>query len=288
MSMGGSTAQPTQTTSVKFSPEQKQLWNFALPGIKDYAATVPDRYQGTTIADFDPLQTRGQNMALDAAGLQSYLNGGAVDANKFLLGDIWNPESNPALRGAVDAAVRPITENYEQVVRPHIRDEFQQAGQQFGGSQRMGAEAKAGTDYLRTVGDTSSKLVQDQYSNNLTAMVRALGLTPQTMQASLAPAQTVSGVGDIRQALTQAQLGENVSNFYADDLAGYLQSKDLLSILSGLPGGTATSTANNPPGAPKWQQALGGAASGASMGAMFGPPGMLVGGGIGALMPFLS
>src|SRR5204863_5366633 len=118
MSGGSGSAQPTQTTTAKLSPEQRQLWDFALPGIKDYAAEVPQRYGSTTIAGFDPAQTQGQNMALQTAGQQAGLTSGAVDANQFLLHDIWNPASNPNLQGAIDAAVRPVTQKYQEVVRP--------------------------------------------------------------------------------------------------------------------------------------------------------------------------
>jgi hypothetical protein len=285
---GGSDTQPTQTTTTEMSKEQRQLWNMAFPGLREFASNVPQRYQGSQIAGFDPSQTKGQNMALDAAGLQQYLTGNAVQANKFLLGDIWNPKSNPALQGAIDASIRPITQQYQEVVQPGLRDEFAAAGQSFGGSRRGVAEGIAGRGYLNSVGDTSSKLVQDQYANNLNAMVRGLGLVPQTTQAALQPAMTVSGVGDIRQRMQQALLNQNVSNFNFDQYAPFLQSKELLSLLGGLPGGTTTSTANNPPQAPWWQQALGGGMMGAQMGSMFGPMGSVAGGGIGALLPFLG
>lgn len=279
---GGNTTQPTQTTTTEMSPEQRQLWKLAFPGIRDFASNVPQRYQGSQVAGFDPSQTKGQNMALDAAGLQKYLTTNAVQSNKFLLGDIWNPQSNPALQGAIDASIRPVTQQYQETVLPGLRDEFQAAGQSFGGSRRGVAEGIAGRGYLNTVGDTSSKLVQDQYGNNLRAMVQGLGLVPQTTQAALQPAQTVSGVGDIRQRMQQALLNQNVSNFNYDQYAPFLQSKELLSLLGGLPGGTTTSTANNPPQAPWWQQALGGGMMGSSILSNLGGAG-----GISSLMSLL-
>lgn len=113
-------------------------------------------------------------------------------------------------------------------------------------------------------------------------MVQGLGLVPQTTQAALQPAQTVSGVGDIRQRMQQALLNQNVSNFNYDQYAPFLQSKELLSLLGGLPGGTTTSTANNPPQAPWWQQALGGGMMGSSILSNLGGAG-----GISSLMSLL-
>ena len=45
--------------------------DLAIPGVKQFAATVPQRYPGTTVAPFTDAQTAGQNMALSAAGDQA-------------------------------------------------------------------------------------------------------------------------------------------------------------------------------------------------------------------------
>lgn len=284
---GGGSNQPTQTSTYQLSPEQRQLYNLALPGVKSFAASVPQRYSGSTVAGFDPAQVAGQNMALDAAGGQANLAQNAAGSNNFLLGDIWNPASNPNLQNAVDAAVRPVTENYQNVVRPAIRDEFQGAGQQFGGSRRFNAEDAGANTYLRNVGDTASKLVQNEYDTNINAQLKALGLVPQTQSALVAPAATTSGVGDVRQNLQQLLLSQDVNNFNYDQLAPFLQSKELLSLLTGLPGGTVTSTANNPSTNPL-TSALGGAATGASLGSAILPgAGTAAGAGLGALLAFL-
>ena len=63
----------SQTTTTELSPEQRQLMNLAMPGVTNYAATVPQRYQGSTVAGFDPSQTAGQEGALQSAGVQTDL-----------------------------------------------------------------------------------------------------------------------------------------------------------------------------------------------------------------------
>lgn len=286
MAKGGDS---TSTTTYTMSPEQRQLYQLAIPGVQQFAATVPQRYQGSTVAPFDPSQIAGQESALGAAsGPQTTLAQQGAAQNQFLSGDIWNPASNPNLQGAIDAAVRPITQNYQQVVRPAIRDEATSAGQIFGGSRRNIAEGVAGGQYLNSVGDTASKLVQNQYQTNLDAYVKALGLLPQTQQAQVTPALTTSGVGDVRQNLAQQLLGQNVSNFNYDQLAPFLQSQDILSLLQGIPGGTSTTTGNAPQGNTALS-ALGGAAAGASLGSAILPgAGTGVGAGLGALLAFLK
>lgn len=279
---------PQQTTTHDLSPQQSEILGLAMPGVRNFAATVPQRYQGTTIAPFDPLQTQGQNQVLGAAGTQGTLATSGANANDFLLGNIWDPASNPNLQGAIDAAIRPVTQRYQTVVKPGLRDEFAGAGQVFGGSRRNIAEAQGARDYLNTTSDTASKVVQGQYENNLNAYIKGLALLPQTQAAQLTPGLTTSGVGDVRQGMAQKLLGQDVANFNYDQLAPFLQSKELLALLQGIPGGSTTTTANNP-GTNPVTGALGGAASGAALGSMVMPGiGTAAGAGIGALLSFLK
>jgi hypothetical protein len=288
MSSGGGQQQQTQTTKYELSPEQRELMSLAMPGIREFAAGgAPTRYPGETVAGFDPLQTAGQGQVLSAVGGMNTLAGSGAEANNFLLGDIWNPNTNPALQGAVDAAIRPITQQYQEVVRPALRDEFAGAGQQFGGSRRNLAEGSAAGKYMSQVGDTARTLVNDQYATNINAQLKALGLLPQTMQAQAMPGQVTSAVGDVRQSLAQEMLNSQVAGYNYDQLAPFLQSKEIMSLLAGIPGGQTTSTASVPQ-ANKAMSSLGGAAAGASMGSMFGPVGMGVGAVGGGLLPWLT
>lgn len=287
MAKGGSTPQ-TQTTTSVLSPEQQELMQLAMPGVRQFAASVPKRYSGTGIAGFDPAQTAGQEMALAAAGQQQgVVAGGANASNYWTSGNVWEPENNPALRGAIDASVRPITEQYLNTVLPSIRSEADRYGQ-FGSTRHQLANTGAARDYMRTVGDTSSKLVNNAYDTNVNAQLKALGLLPQTAQALTIPAMTTSGVGDVRQALAQAQLSENIQGFNYDQLAPFLQSKEIMSLLPGLPGGSTVSMASTPQ-PNRVTGALGGAAAGAALGSMFLPGiGTAAGAGLGALLPFIS
>src|SRR5262245_31539437 len=332
MSFGGSSSQPQQqTTTYQLSPEQRELMNIALPGVRQFAATTPQRYQGTTVAGFDPAQQQAQAQALTAAGgaqqgiadtsaqaLTGLLTGGRaptavspmnLPANPFDAGFV-NPATNPILQGAITAATRPITQQLTESILPNIRSEAQLAGQ-FGGSRQGIAEGLAAGRALDAIGATGANLAQQTYGTNVGAIQaargqdigaetsrygtdvnaaaaadrlqaenisRALGLTPTISEAQLAPARTVGGVGDVRQAMAQALLGERVGNFNYDQLAPFLQSKEILALMAGLPGGTSISTATTPKPNP-FLTALGGAATGAGLGSTFGP----IGTGVGAL-----
>lgn len=286
--MGGSSnQQPTQSTTYQLSPEQRDLLNLAMPGVRQFAASVPQRYQGSTVAGFDPSQVQGQNEVLGAAGTQGDLARSGAAANKFFTsGSIWDPASNPNLQGAIDAATRPITQNLNENILPGIRADAVTSGN-FGGSRQGVAEGIAARGASQAIGDTASKLVQNEYDTNVNAQLKALGLLPTVQGAQTAEGTTTSGVGDVRQAMNQAQLNQNVGNFNFDQYAPFLQSKDIVSLLQGLPGGTTVSTGNTPQANP-WTQALGGAAAGASLGTAIMPGiGTGVGAAGGALLPFL-
>lgn len=234
----------TTTTTQTLSPQQEELLNLAMPGVRSFAASVPQRYQGDTVADFTNPQVQGQNMALQAAGAQGNLANSAADtANYWTSGNVWDPQNNPALQGAIDASVRPITENFQEKVLPGIRGEAIQAGQQFGGSRRGVAEGIASREYGRNVGDAASKVVQGAYQTNVDAQLKALGMIPQIQGAQVAPAVTTSGVGDVQQQQQQRETDADVSNFNYDQMAPFLQSKEILSLLQGLPGGSVVSNA---------------------------------------------
>jgi hypothetical protein len=281
--MGFGKAEPqttTTSTTHQMSPDQQRLLGLAMPGIEKWMATTPQRYKGQTIAGFDPAQKQAQDMLLKASGAQQGIADNAASASNFWTGgNVWDPTNNPALQGAVDASGRAITQQFNENIMPGIRGGAISGGN-FGSSRQGIAEGLAAGRTSQAVGDSANKLINENYKTNVDAQMKALGLAPQTQALQNAPGLTTAAVGDQRRAMAQALLDAEKEGFNFDQNAGYLQSRDLLSLLSGIPGGTNTSTATGPkPGGNAFTGALGGAASGASMGSMFGPWGT----GIGAL-----
>jgi hypothetical protein len=286
--MGGGSQAPTQKTTVELSPEQKAIYGYATPYLKDFAATAPQRYGGSTISDFNPNQVAGQDAVLGATGTMADVAGNAARANQFFTsGDIWNPSSNPALQGAIDATTRPIVQNYQEKVLPGIRSDAISSGN-FGGSRQGVAEGIAARDTATAIGDTAAKTTEDLYKTNVDAQLKSMGLAPTVQGALLAPGQAQSGVGDVQQAMSQAKLNELVQNFFADNGGmDFAKAKDILSLLGAMPGSTTVSTGSVPQ--PNMAMStLGGAASGAALGSAIMPgAGTAVGAGAGALLPWL-
>lgn len=287
--MSGSGTQPTQTTTYQPSAQQQELMNIALPAVRQFAATVPQRYSGNAVAPFTPEQSAGQGMALGAVPEIQNLAANAARANNFYTsGNIWDPAANPNLQGAIDASVRPIYQNLMEKALPAIRSGSIQTGN-FGGSRQGIAEGQAITGASQAAGDTASKLAQSQYDTNVKAQLSAMGLLPTVQGAQTTGATVTSGVGDVRQAMDQALLNQTVGGFNFEQYAPFLQAKDILSLVQGIPGGSTVSTGNNPSPNP-FTTALGGAATGAALGSAIPGIGTTVGAGVGggaALLPFL-
>lgn len=280
-------AAPTQSSTVKLGPQQEELFNLAMPGLRQFAATTPQRYQGETTAGFDPSQVAGQEAALTAAGSQKTLaDNAATTSNYWLNPGVLDVNNDPYVRSAIDASTRPITDQLMETVLPGLRSGSVGNGT-FGSSRQGIAEGLASGKASQAIGDTGAKLAEEARQTNIRAQLQAMGLLPQTIQAQTAPATTTSAVGDVRQQMAQAGLNEQAGAFNFDQYAPFLQSKEILSLLQGVPGATTINTGSVPPQQSKGLQALGGAATGASLGSMFGPIGTGIGAAGGAVLPFL-
>lgn len=237
----------TQTTKVELPPEARQLLDLSMPYLTSFAKTPPQAYPGSAVAPFDPLQVAGQEGALSAAGgPQAGIVGSAGTAQQRLTsGELLTPASNPALRDTIAAGTRPIIEDLLFKALPAIRGEASTTGN-FGSSRQALAEGLATGKAAQAVGDTGAKIASTGYLAGLDALTKGVGLAPQTANAQLIPALTTSGVGDVRQAMTQALLGEDVSKFNYNQLLPLLVGQKLASIAAGIPGGSVTTTASGP------------------------------------------
>ncbi len=219
---GGGGGDTTTTTTQTLSPEQKELFNLATPGIKGIITDPPELFPGSQVAPFTPLQIAGQEAAVTAAGgqiapLASTALGGAqqlqgfglpvgltgataaigglqpADAflNFLLSGQALSPETNPFLQATAEAAIRPLEQSFQQSILPGIRSGAIEAGQ-FGSSRQSIAEGIAGQELLAQQGDISSRIFSQGFSDVLGAATQALG---STQGAGVAGFESLLGEG---------------------------------------------------------------------------------------------
>lgn len=287
MAKGAAPQTPTQTTTYNPSPQEQELVNLAMPGIRNFAATPLTRYQGDTVADFTQPQQQGQQMALNAASgaQQGTADRASQTSNFWLGGDTWNPQTNQMLGSAIQAAQRPLYQNLTEQVLPNIRSEFGAGG--FGSSRQGIAEGLAVGRTQQAAGDVGAKMAEDLYKTNVGAQMQALGLVPTVQGAQVAPAMTTSAVGDVQQNLEQQRLNQAQQNYYLDRFLPFLQSQEILGLSQSVPRGRTVSTGSVPQPS-KISSVLGGATTGATLGSAILPGiGTGVGALGGALLPFL-
>jgi len=234
MGGGGDTE---QTTKVELSPEQRKLLSYAMPFAQQFAANPP---KPVPVQGFDPLQKQAQNMATGAAGVQNSLaSKGAAGAGFMLDGSVLDPNTNPGLKGAIDAAVRPILGTLNQSTLPALRGNAITAGG-YGGSRQGIAEGLAVQGAQQAVGDASSKIAFEGYNAGLDSMNKAQALLPTIQGAQTAGAGTLDAVGAQRRAMAEALAGQG----NAQSMMNLLAAKELAALVGGIPGGSTTTSAS--------------------------------------------
>ena len=289
---GGGTQQSSTTVQQQLSPEQRNLISAVTPQLLDFAKNPPTDYSGEKVAALTPEQLQAQTMALGAAaGPAQQIADRALQTSDFLSGPNMYASSNPYLQSAIQAAITPQIQSFQDVTMPAIRAAATNSGQ-FGGSRQGIAEGIASRGLTQSIANTGATMANANYQAAQDATVKALGLAPQTQALSLTPSTIYSGVGAQNQAQQQALINEEVQRYINSQMLPYLAAKDVAGIAFGMPGGSSTATSIGPAassGASPLMSGLGGAASGAALGSMIMPGwGTAIGGGAGLLMGLLG
>lgn len=83
--------------------------------------------------------------------------------------DILNAASNPALQSYMDAALRPLNQQYSNITMPQIAGDAVTTG--YGGSRQGIAQGLASQGLSMASGDTTAKIANEGYSQGLQAML---------------------------------------------------------------------------------------------------------------------
>lgn len=289
MSMGGGGNKSTTTTVQELSPEQRQILEPVIPIAQNFALNPPKDYEGNRIAAFTPQELQAQQML---GALYPTLNQQAGTANQgfnfITSGAALDPSTNPGLQGTIDAAVRPITQNYERAVLPGIGRSAVAAGQ-YGGTAQGKLQQQAASEYGQAIGDASSKIAFSGYQSGLDAMARGLYALPTVQQGSLTGSQLVSALGEQQRAMEQAKIDEQIRAYTTQQLLPWMAAKEAAGLAYGIPGGTSATEAigataqGNP-----FTGTLGGAMSGAAIGSAIPGFGTAAGAGVGGILGLLS
>jgi hypothetical protein len=177
-----------------------------------------------------------------SAGQQGYLSSlgqiGQTAAGGFLQG-------NPYQQAMVQAATRPITQQYGEQIVPGIASLYSRAGRYGSGSMER-ALSGATEAYGRALGDVTSNIVGQDYARERGLQQQAqLGqaalaqAAPSFYQSSFLPAQTLAQVGAAREAIAARPLQEAIQRYQYSQQLPYQQLQGFLSSVYGTPMGAS-------------------------------------------------
>lgn len=161
------------------------------------------------------------NQLLGAGGQAAAGTGGQINAMNQLAA-AGDPSTNPYFQQALQSAIRPVTEQYQEQVIPGIRQGAQDAGQ-MGGSRQGVAEGIAARGYQNTVGDISANMGNAAYAQGLNAL-QASGQLGQGLTNQGLSALGSAGSLGANQAALAGNLYQGINNnalsLYGSGMAG--------------------------------------------------------------------
>jgi hypothetical protein len=230
------------------------------------------------------------------AAQESYMRGlgglGATAGGAFLMG-------NPYQQMAIEAATRPIMQQYQEQTMPGIASGFSRAGR-YGSGAMERAQGRAAEATGRAIGDVAANIAYTGYEAErgrqqqaLTQQINAAQMAPQIYGQQFLPSQQLGQIGAAREAIAGLPLQEQMARFQFAQQAPAQQLQSFLSSVYGTPMAgsqyaptpqTQTNRAGN---------VLGLAATGAGIGSMIGGnlggfSSTAIGAGLGALGGLLS
>lgn len=300
----GSKAPATQTQTQKVEP-----WDAAKPFYTDLYTTARQAldatprtpYAGQLMAGPTGAQQQAVNVFKEAA-LSPNQHPGVAATNQLAMdtiaGKYMNPDSNPWLAGAVEAARRPLENQLMRSILPSIEDQSIAQGA-YGGSGFGTAQGLAISDFTQQALDMANRTYAENYARERAYQMaapqmfgQAMGLQDQALQQQLAPALLLDQAGSQEQAWQQAQLDAGLQQYNMSQQAPWAGLGELAQILNGGGFSSAGITTNAPrSGAASFLQGAAGVAGMANsmfpnmwsqIGSMFG------GGGTGGMSPAVA
>lgn len=200
-------------------------------------------------------------------------------------------QASPYLSSAIQTAIRPVQQQFEQTTLPGVSSLFSRAGRYGSGAmERTVGQATEATG--RAIGDIASNLAYQDYANALQRQQQAQGallqgatLAPQIYAQQFLPTQQLAQVGAARETIAAQPLQEAIQRYQFEQQAPYQQLQGFLSSVYGTP--LASSNVVQPRmQTNQFGQFLGGAATGAGLANLAGMNplyGAVLGGGAGLL-----
>ena len=176
--------------------------------------------------------------------------------------------ANPYQQAMMEAATRPLTQQFSQSVLPGISSLYSKSGRLGSGSMER-ALGTATEAYGRSLGDITANIAGTQYQQERglqqqaqLAQSQLAGAAPSFYGQQFLPSQTLGQIGAQREAIAAQPLQEQMSRFAYQQRLPYEQLSGYLSSVYGSPLGQFGTPAAQPTYQNRTAGALGGALAG--------------------------
>ena len=177
--------------------------------------------------------------------------------------------ANPYQQAMMEAATRPLTQQFSQAVLPGISSLYSRSGRLGSGSMER-ALGTATEAYGRSLGDITANIAGTQYQQERGLQQQAqlqqaqlAGFAPQFYSQQFLPSQTLAQVGAQQEAIAAQPLQEQLTRYQFGQQLPYQQLQGYLSSVYGTPlGSYGTQTTNAPTYQNRSAGVLGGALAG--------------------------
>ena len=198
--------------------------------------------------------------------------------------------ANPYQQAMMEAATRPLTQQFSQAVLPGISSLYSRSGRLGSGAMER-ALGTATEAYGRSLGDITANIAGSQYQQERglqqqaqLAQAQLAGAAPSFYGQQFLPSQTLAQVGAQQEAIAAQPLQEQLARYQFGQQLPYQQLQGYLSSVYGTPlGQYGTSTTNAPTYQNRGAGILGGGIAGGLGGYALGQAFPQIGGTYGAL-----
>lgn len=204
-----------------------------------YEEGPPQFFPGSTVADFRPAEVLAHQYLQQQAGPMAQLAEAAMPHLTNIMG-AYDVASNPYIRAAAEAAIRPVMQTLREQALPSVRTGAVSTGT-YGGSRQALAEAQAIERAARAMGDITSQMYGQAYQTGLGASLNAIGAIPTVQRALAYPGEVLGAVGAQERAMEQAKIGEQMARHEYGQLAPRLALQEYMRLV-GIPLGGETTT----------------------------------------------
>ena len=199
---------------------------------------------------------------------------------------------SPGQQAAIEAATRPLQQQFEEVTIPGISSQFSRAGR-YGSGAMERAVGTATEATGRAIGDIASNIAYQDYTDASQrqqqaqgALIQGATLAPQIYGQQFLPSQQLGQIGAAREQIAAQPLQEQLQRFQFEQQAPMQGLQSYLSSVYGTPMGSSN-VVQPQVQTNRISQAIGGGSLGYLAGETLGfDPryGAVIGGGLGLLL----